>query len=238
MGRTSLALANLRALTILLVVSFHSVLAYLGSQPAAQPAFDAPPYTWRAFPILDSQRWFGFDLYCALLYVFLMPLFFFMSGLFVWQSLSRRGGKAFAYSRAVRIGVPFVLGTAILMPAAHYPVYRVTAADPGWSAFWAHWTALPYWPDGRFGSCGSFWCLTSPPPRCSGNGLALASASPGRKRVPATSLGDTSRASLWFRHSLIFRWLRFSSRGTGVESGRFPCKPPRRRCLRSTSLRG
>ena len=66
MGRTSLAFGNLRALTILLVVSFHSVLAYLGSQPAVQPPFDAPPFTWRAFPIQDSEKWFGFDLYCAL----------------------------------------------------------------------------------------------------------------------------------------------------------------------------
>jgi surface polysaccharide O-acyltransferase-like enzyme len=153
MGRTSLAFANLRALTILLVVSFHSVLAYLGSQAATQPPFDAPPYSWRAFPILDHERWFGFDLYCALLYVFLMPLFFFISGLFVWPSLSRKGVKAFLSGRAWRIGLPFVLGAAFLMPVAHYPVYRVTAADPSWSAFWAHWIALPYW------SVGPLWFL-------------------------------------------------------------------------------
>ncbi len=153
MGRTSLAFANLRALTILLVVSFHSVLAYLGSQPATQAPFDVPPYSWRAFPILDSERWFGFDLYCALLYVFLMPLFFFISGLFVWPSLSRKGVKAFLSGRAWRIGLPFVLGAAFLMPVAHYPVYRVTAADPSWSAFWTHWIALPYW------SVGPLWFL-------------------------------------------------------------------------------
>jgi hypothetical protein len=34
------------------------------------------------------------------------------------------------------------------MPAAHYPVYRVTATDPSLSAYWAHWIALPYWPNG------------------------------------------------------------------------------------------
>lgn len=148
MGRTSLAIANLRALTILLVVSFHSVLAYLSSQPAIQPPFDAAPYTWRAFPILDHERWLGFDLYCAFLYVFLMPLMFFISGLFVWPSLSRKGARTFAIGRALRIGVPFVVGAALLMPVAHYPVYRVTATDPGWSAFWAHWTALPFWATG------------------------------------------------------------------------------------------
>jgi fucose 4-O-acetylase-like acetyltransferase len=153
MARPIWAIANLRALTILFVVSFHSVLAYLGSQPTAQPPFDSPPYSWLSFPIQDREKWFGFDLYCAFQYVFLMPLFFFISGLFVWPSLARRGAKAFAYVRVLRIGVPFVLGAAILMPLAHYPVYRVTASDPSWSAFWEHWTALPFW------AAGPLWFL-------------------------------------------------------------------------------
>jgi glucans biosynthesis protein C len=148
MGRTSAAFGNLRALTILLVVTFHSVLAYLGSQPTVQPPFDAAPLTWRAFPIQDSVKFFGFDLYCAALYVFLMPLFFFISGLFVWPGLARKGVRPFLSGRALRIGIPFILGTIILMPAAHYPVYRLTATDPSLSAFWRHWIALPYWPNG------------------------------------------------------------------------------------------
>jgi len=81
--RSSLALDNLRAIVILLVLSFHSVLAYLQFLPAQPQPFDAPPYAWRAIPIIDSHRWFGFDLYCAWQDVFLMSLFFFLSGLFV-----------------------------------------------------------------------------------------------------------------------------------------------------------
>jgi hypothetical protein len=34
------------------------------------------------------------------------------------------------------------------MPIAYYPVYRVTAVDPGLAAFWQHWLALPFWPSG------------------------------------------------------------------------------------------
>jgi peptidoglycan/LPS O-acetylase OafA/YrhL len=34
------------------------------------------------------------------------------------------------------------------MPIAYYPVYRVTASDPGWLAYWRHLTALPFWPGG------------------------------------------------------------------------------------------
>jgi glucan biosynthesis protein C len=45
--------------------------------------------------------------------------------------------------------VPFMLGVYLLMPLAHYPVYRVSAVDPSWSAFWAHWIALPFWASGQ-----------------------------------------------------------------------------------------
>jgi fucose 4-O-acetylase-like acetyltransferase len=147
-SRTSLALVNLRAFVILLVIGFHSSLAYLGSQPPSEAPFDSPPYLWLAFPILDQQRWFGFDLFCAYLYVFLMPFMFFLSGLFVWPSLARKGPGMFLYDRCLRLGLPFVLGVYLLMPLAHYPVYRVTASDPSWSAFWSHWIALPFWPSG------------------------------------------------------------------------------------------
>src|SRR5438477_4028864 len=73
MSKPSIAIVNLRAFAILLVVSFHSTLAYLASQTASSLPFDSPPYDWRTIPILDSDRWFGFDLYGALQYVFLMP---------------------------------------------------------------------------------------------------------------------------------------------------------------------
>jgi peptidoglycan/LPS O-acetylase OafA/YrhL len=149
MSKSSQALSNLRAFVILLVVAFHSFLAYLSSQPASPASFDNPPYHWKAFPILDSERWFGFDLFCAFQYVYLMHFMFFLSGLFVWSSLRRKGAARFLYDRALRLGVPFVLGVYLLMPLAHYPVYRVTAVDPSWSAFWAHWTALPFWASGQ-----------------------------------------------------------------------------------------
>jgi hypothetical protein len=73
---------------------------------------------------------------------------FFLSGLFVWSSLLHKGWSAFLGHRVLRLGVPFLLGTYLLMPVAFYPVYRVTAVDPSWSAFWSHWTALQVTPSG------------------------------------------------------------------------------------------
>jgi hypothetical protein len=148
MSETSLALRNLRGVVIILIVAFHSFSAYIVSQPASPPPFDNPPYAWRAFPIIDSERWIGFDLLCAFLFLFLMQLMFFLSGLFVWPSLLRRGWGTFVVRRVLRLGVPFVAGTYLLMPLAFYPVYRRTAVDPAWSAFWSHWTVLPISPAG------------------------------------------------------------------------------------------
>ena len=83
MSRSSIALSNLRAVVIVIVLAFHSVLAYLASLPAAAYRFDDAPYRWQAIPIVDSQRWFGFDLFCAWQDVSLMSLMFLLSGLFV-----------------------------------------------------------------------------------------------------------------------------------------------------------
>jgi glucan biosynthesis protein C len=151
--RASLAIDNLRAVVILLVLAFHSVLAYLNYLPPHPFAFDQPPFLWRSFPIVDSQRWMGFDLFCAWLDVFLMSFFFLLSGLFVWPSLSRKGAWNFLSDRLLRIGLPFLLVALLLMPVTHYPTYLQSATEPGIAAYWRHWTALPLWP------CGPTWFL-------------------------------------------------------------------------------
>jgi glucan biosynthesis protein C len=148
MSGSSLALSNLRAFVILIVLAFHSFLAYLGSLPDAPFPFDIAPFRWNAFPIVDSQRWFGFDIFCAFQDVYLMSFMFFLSGLFVWPSLKRKGSAVFLSDRFWRIGVPFLGGVLILAPIALYPAYLVTATDPSLSAYWQHWLALPFWPSG------------------------------------------------------------------------------------------
>jgi len=148
MNRSSIALYNLRAVVIIIVLAFHSVLPYLASLPATPYHFDSAPYQWLAFPIVDNERWFGFDLFCAWQDVGLMTLMFFLSGLFVPSSLARKGSWKFLSDRLLRIGVPFVLAVIFLAPLAYYPAYRSTAVDPGFNAYWQHWLALPFWPSG------------------------------------------------------------------------------------------
>jgi glucans biosynthesis protein C len=144
----NIPLGNLRAIVILIVVAFHSVLPYLASQGPEPFAFDAPPYRWIAFPIVDRERWFGFDLFCAWQDISLMSLMFFLAGLFAPQGLLRRGSRAYLAERWWRIGLLFILAVALLSPLAYYASYRATAADPSFAAFWQHWRELPMWPTG------------------------------------------------------------------------------------------
>jgi peptidoglycan/LPS O-acetylase OafA/YrhL len=153
MSTTSLALSNLRAIVILIVLGFHSLLAYLGSLPPQQARFETPPYPWQSFPIIDSQRWFGFDLFCAWNDVCLMSLMFFLSGLFVWPSLVRKQSRTFLIERLFRLGLPMIPAIYLLMPIALYPVYLVHANEPSVAEYWRQFQALPFWP------CGPQWFL-------------------------------------------------------------------------------
>jgi len=149
----SLALSNLRAIIILIVLAFHSTLAYLDWLPAKARPFDAPPYEWVASPIIDSRRWLGFDLFCAWHDVYLMSLMYFLSGLFVWTSLARKGSWPFLSDRLLRLGLPLIPAVFVLMPIALYPAYLATASKPSLAEYWQQFMALPFWP------CGPQWFL-------------------------------------------------------------------------------
>ena len=177
----SLALSNMRGLLIVFLLAFHSALAYLGSLEASAFPFDDPPYKWRAFPVIDSQRWFGFDIFCAWQDVYLMSLMFFLSGLFAWPSLARKGSGRFFVDRLMRLGVPFVFGLIAVTPIALYPAYRITAVDPGLTAYIGHFLALPFWPNGPM---WFLWLL-----------MAFAAAVAGLHRFAPDGIGFLRRLS-------------------------------------------
>jgi fucose 4-O-acetylase-like acetyltransferase len=71
---------------------------------------------------------------------FFMPLLFFVSGIFVWQSLVRRGRLKYLRGRLTRLGIPFVIGVLFLIPLAYYPAHLqialITGAQTSYVAFW------------------------------------------------------------------------------------------------------
>jgi peptidoglycan/LPS O-acetylase OafA/YrhL len=144
----SAALSNMRAVVIVIVVAFHSALAYLTSAPATTAPFDQTPYLWQAFPILDPQRWLGFDLFCIWQDLSLMSLMFFLSGVLAAGSLRRKGSKTYALDRLWRIGFPFAMACIFLSPISFYPAYLVRSPDPSLLGFWRQWISLPFVPSG------------------------------------------------------------------------------------------
>lgn len=143
----NLAVGYLRAVITTMVVAHHAVLAYHPFVPAPAASLTSGPPWWQAFPVVDSRRWGGFALFTGFNDIFFMALMFFLSGLFVWNSLRRKGSGTFLKDRAFRLGLPFIVGAALIAPLAYYPAYLQTGGK-GFAGFWAQWRSLENWPAG------------------------------------------------------------------------------------------
>src|SRR5258706_293728 len=123
-----------RTFIILLVLLHHSVINY----------------TW--FGHGDPMRWLGFDLVVLFNDSFFMACMFFISGLFVRDSLMRKGSAIFLRDRAWRLGVPFLISIFVLMPIAYYPTflrYHLPGrTDFNFLHFWWHTLTVGPWPSG------------------------------------------------------------------------------------------
>lgn len=148
-GRT-LPIDHLRATLILLVVAHHAALAYVSyaPMPTAETVWNEAPMAWRAFPVVDTVRAPILDLLVAFNDAVLMALLFFLAGLFTWRGLQRKGTTTYLRSRASRLGVPFIVSTAVLAPLAYYPSYLQHGGAPGFNAYVDAWRSLPVWPSG------------------------------------------------------------------------------------------
>jgi Acyltransferase family len=143
----NLSVGYLRAFITLMVLAHHAVLAYTTFNPPPPTALNGPVRWWQASPIVDPRRWGGFDLFVGFNDIFFMSLMFFLSGLFVWRSLQRKGARHFLRDRVLRLGVPFVAAAAVVAPLAYYPTYLQTGAR-GFAGFWQQWRLLGNWPAG------------------------------------------------------------------------------------------
>jgi surface polysaccharide O-acyltransferase-like enzyme len=128
------ALDRARTFIILLVLLHHSVVnyTYFGSG--------------------DRMRWLGFDLVVLFNDSFFMAFMFFISGLFVWDSLVRKGPAIFLRDRAWRLGVPYLISVFVLMPVAYYPTFLryhlPGTTDFNFLHFWWHTLTIGPWPSG------------------------------------------------------------------------------------------
>lgn len=146
-GGRNVPLDLLRTCLVLLVLVHHAALGYHSYAPTQQRLGD-PSMAWTAFPIVDPRRVPGVEIGVALNDLFFMSLLFLISGVFAWPSLVRKGPRRFAYDRARRLGVPFVVAAAVLGPLAHFPTYLASDPTPHVGGFWQAWFSLGFWPAG------------------------------------------------------------------------------------------
>src|SRR6201995_1316726 len=135
------------------------------AMPARLPAFDRARtcitllvlvhhsvvnYTY--FGSGDRARWLGFDLMVLFNDSFFMACMFFISGLFVCESLPARGAANFLVNRAWRLGVPFLVSIFVLMPIAYYPTFLryhlPGTTDFSFLHFWGRIFTVGPWPSG------------------------------------------------------------------------------------------
>jgi hypothetical protein len=131
-----------RTFITLLVVLHHSVINYT------------------YFGDADRMRWLGFDLIVLFNDSFFMACMFFISGLFVRDSLARRGSTNFMANRAWRLGVPFLISIFAVTPIAYYPTFLryhlPGTTDFNFFHFWWHMLTIGPWPSG---SAWFLWVL-------------------------------------------------------------------------------
>src|SRR5882757_1050010 len=124
-----------RTFTTLLVVIYHSVVNF----------------TW--FGNGDRNRWLGFDLIVLFNDSFFMAFMFLVSGLFVHESLSRRGASGYLRRRAWRLGVPLLVSIFVLIPIAYYASFLryhlPGTTDFNFFHFWWHTVTIGPWPSGQ-----------------------------------------------------------------------------------------
>lgn len=129
------ALDRARTFTTLLVVIYHSVVNY----------------TW--FGNGDRMRWLGFDLVVLFNDSFFMAFMFLISGLFVHDSLTRKGAAGYLRRRTWRLGVPLLISIFVLIPIAYYASFLryhfPGTTDFNFFHFWWHTITIGPWPSGQ-----------------------------------------------------------------------------------------
>jgi surface polysaccharide O-acyltransferase-like enzyme len=129
------ALDRARTFITMLVVIHHSVVnfTYFGNG--------------------DRMRWLGFDLIVLFNDSFFMACMFLIAGLFVHDSLARRGAAGFLRQRAWRLGIPLLISIFVLIPIAYYASFLryhlPGTTDFNFSHFWWHTLTIGPWPSGQ-----------------------------------------------------------------------------------------
>src|SRR6476659_10387857 len=126
----NLSLDRARTFLTLVVLLHHAVI----------------PYTY--YVHTDPKEFFGFDMIVLATDSFFMAMFFFLSGLFVWPGIARKGPLNYLSDRLLRLGLPFVICAFTVIPLAYYAISLRHHPEIGFSEFWWATITKGPWPSG------------------------------------------------------------------------------------------
>ncbi len=79
---------------------------------------------------------------------FFMAMFFFLSGLFVWPGIARKGPLNYLADRLLRLGLPFAICAFTVIPLAYYAISLRQHPEIGFAEFWWNMVTKGPWPSG------------------------------------------------------------------------------------------
>lgn len=126
----NLALDRARTFLTLVVLLHHAVI----------------PYTF--YGHTDPKEFFAFDMIVLATDSFFMAMFFFLSGLFAWSGIGRKGAVNYLVDRLLRLGLPFVVCAFTIIPLAYYAISLRQHPEIGFSEFWWNMITTGPWPSG------------------------------------------------------------------------------------------
>src|SRR6187402_2096293 len=126
----NLALDRARTFLTLVVLLHHAVI----------------PYTY--FGHTDPKSFFGFDMIVLATDSFFMAMFFFLSGLFAWSGIARKGPLNYLADRLLRIALPFAICAFTVIPLAYYSFSLRHHPEIGFAEFWWNMVTKGPWPSG------------------------------------------------------------------------------------------
>ncbi|MCP3443178.1 acyltransferase [Bradyrhizobium sp. CCGUVB14] len=104
------------------------------------------PYTY--FGHTDPKYFFGFDMIVLATDSFFMAMFFFLSGLFAWSGIARKGVANYLQDRLLRLGLPFLICAFTVIPLAYYAISLRQHPEIGFSEYYWNMITKGPWPSG------------------------------------------------------------------------------------------
>lgn len=133
-------LDHLRAVVILLVIGLHASITYMA----------APPPYWY---VIAAENSLTFTVFVLLVDVPIMPALFFIAGFFAYPSLEKFGAARFLRQKALRLGLPWIVGVVCLAPLVTYLIPLTRGVARPYLEFWA----VDFW--GPYYQQSVYWFL-------------------------------------------------------------------------------